>query len=233
MSVIVTITLPAEDFTLGSTLTANPGIRVELERVIPVGDTFFPYFWAADDDIESIEAALRNEADIESFTVVDTANSEALVRVEWATQLDGFLDALVQTNATILEGIGEVDTWRFQLRFDTHDDLTVFYRSCIEHDISLNFESIHNPGIPRDHGREFDLTDLQRETLQIAFEEGYFDVPRRSSLVELADELNISDSAVSQRLRRGIAALLSATFFDSDESAFFDPDESDEMVDNW
>jgi len=53
-----------------------------------------------------------------------------------------------------------------------------------------------------------ELTDDRREALEAALEEGYFEVPRRIDLVELADQLDISDSALSQRLRRGITTVL-------------------------
>lgn len=45
------------------------------------------------------------------------------------------------------------------------------------------------------------LTPKQWEALQLAFEEGYYDQPRSVDLETLADELSISKSAVSQRLR--------------------------------
>ncbi len=45
-----------------------------------------------------------------------------------------------------------------------------------------------------------DVTDKQREALQMAVEEGYYDNPRQTDLGVLADRLDISKSAVSQRL---------------------------------
>ncbi|MFW6017896.1 MAG: helix-turn-helix domain-containing protein [Halapricum sp.] len=46
-----------------------------------------------------------------------------------------------------------------------------------------------------------DITDKQREALMIAVEEGYYDTPRNADLEVLADRLDISKSAVSQRLK--------------------------------
>lgn len=45
-----------------------------------------------------------------------------------------------------------------------------------------------------------DITTKQRETLETALEAGYYETPRETSLSELAEELSISESAVSQRL---------------------------------
>lgn len=217
MTVIASIEVAAEDFTLGGALTANPGIQVRLERVIPIGSTFIPYFWAKDDSVDAIEQALAAEADIESFRVVDSVDSESLIRVEWEEDLDGLLDALAATDATILEAVGEARTWKFQLRFPDHESLTAFYRQCVDRGISLDVQSVHNPGLPESVGFGLDITDAQREALLIALERGYFDVPRQANLTNLADEMNVSDTAVSQRIRRGITALLMATLSESEE----------------
>lgn len=44
------------------------------------------------------------------------------------------------------------------------------------------------------------LTEKQREVLQLAIESGYYDRPRGATLADLAAELDITESAVSQRL---------------------------------
>ena len=44
------------------------------------------------------------------------------------------------------------------------------------------------------------LTDRQYETLKLAWDHGYYEVPRRTDLQELSDRLGVSRSAVSQRL---------------------------------
>jgi predicted DNA binding protein len=45
----------------------------------------------------------------------------------------------------------------------------------------------------------------------LAVRRGYYDIPRRTSMGELAAELGISDQAVSERLRRAIVALVRNT----------------------
>lgn len=60
-------------------------------------------------------------------------------------------------------------------------------------------------------GITFDLTDLtktQRDTLELAVTEGYYDDPKGISLAELAAELNISKSGVSRRLSSIEATIL-------------------------
>lgn len=216
MSVVATVTVDAADFPFGQALTAGTGIRVRLERVVPVGGTSIPYVWATDDTVADIERTLRTETDVDSVEVVDTADGEALVRVEWDEPIDGFLEALGAAGATILEGVGEGETWRFEVRVDDHERLTDFYRACSERGVGLELVSVHHPGVPREFAAGSALTETQRETLRLALETGYFDVPRRTNLVELADRLDVSDSAVSQRLRRGMDAVLAGVLGEGD-----------------
>ena len=53
---------------------------------------------------------------------------------------------------------------------------------------------------------EGDRTDV--EIVTRALELGYFEVPRRATLTEIADELGISDVEASERLRRETASML-------------------------
>ncbi|MFB6185097.1 MAG: helix-turn-helix domain-containing protein [Haloarculaceae archaeon] len=218
MSVIATVEVDASDFVLEDTLAADPDLRIRLEHVVPIGDSIVPYLWIDDDRVEDIQAALDGEENVDSFRILDEANGEALVRVDWAQGIDGLFDAITENGGTVLEGVGERETWRFDLRFEGHDQLTAFYQRCADTGISIALQSVHNPGIPQDVGIEYDLTEAQRETLRTALDRGYFDVPRRTNLVELAERIGISDSAVSQRLRRGTKRILAASLFDAEES---------------
>lgn len=80
-------------------------------------------------------------------------------------------------------------------------------------DLLSTMEERDLPIVTRDIRREQDRTDQsarvdlgaltakQRQTLEIAIESGYYERPRASNLDELANQLDISKSAVSQRLR--------------------------------
>ena len=54
------------------------------------------------------------------------------------------------------------------------------------------------------------ITDKQREALRVATRLGYYDTPRRTDLGSLAEELEISKSAVSQRLNAVESKLVKA-----------------------
>jgi predicted DNA binding protein len=49
------------------------------------------------------------------------------------------------------------------------------------------------------------------EVAQVALEMGYFDVPRRASLAQVATRVSLPDTAASTQLRRGIRHSLEQT----------------------
>jgi len=214
MSVITTVSVSARAVTLGAALTANPGLSVRLERFVPNNDGYVPYLWASSEDVAEIETALGADADDESVDVVDTTNGETLFRMDPVDHGEGVLGVIESGHGTILDGVGQGDTWHFELRFDSHSGVTEFYEACSDRGIQVELEAVHSRGLPRESGFAYDLSEPQREALQLALREGYFEVPRRTNLTELADRLDVSDSAVSQRIRRATETVLSSSLCD-------------------
>lgn len=52
------------------------------------------------------------------------------------------------------------------------------------------------------------LTDRQQEVLEVAYELGYYDVPKESSTTEIAAEFGVDDSTISEHLQRAEHNLL-------------------------
>jgi predicted DNA binding protein len=48
-----------------------------------------------------------------------------------------------------------------------------------------------------------ELSAVERETLSVAAQEGYFEQPRDATLQTLSEEFDVSDTAISKNLRRG------------------------------
>ncbi|MFB6185100.1 MAG: helix-turn-helix domain-containing protein [Haloarculaceae archaeon] len=210
MSVIADVSIPADQFALGSLLEVRPGVKVRLETMIPTSGAMIPYFWVESPDADAVEAALRESPTVEEVLTVDDIGDETLFRVQWSEDIDGLIEALSNFDVVVLEGVGHGDHWTFQLRFPEYDTLSTFYRTLVDKDISVDLSGINNP-METSQGLEFGLTPEQREVLLLALDEGYFSVPREVTLVELAEMLDISDSAVSQRLRRGLTKVLAQT----------------------
>lgn len=213
MSVIAGFSVPAGQFPLTDVLEVRQGIQVRLESMIPTGDMFIPYLWVSNEDVDAVYEALQQSPLSEETRIVDRLETETLFRVDWTTDLNGFVGALNESDAVLLEGNGEGDDWSFRIRFPDRQHLSTFYQRCLDRGISLELTEVYNPFGTRKRDR-FGLTKPQREALLAALEAGYFSVPRGITLQELAAKLGISDTACSQRLRRGLTAVLSTVELD-------------------
>lgn len=56
------------------------------------------------------------------------------------------------------------------------------------------------------------ITEKQREAMETAIRSGYYETPRKTDLGELADTLDISESAASQRLNNAETKLVKSVF---------------------
>lgn len=90
------------------------------------------------------------------------------------------------------------------LEVPDHETLVSVLNSVSETEGSVRTENITTSTLSADASVTInlgELTDKQREALNLAVEYGYYDQPRDATLADLASELDISKSAVSQRLR--------------------------------
>ncbi len=218
MSVIASVEIPAEEFLLDAPLDPERDVELTVETMVPTGEDVVPYLWVPSHLERALLEVLRDRRNVTTVSVVDEVDGYALVRIEWDGHANGVLTSIQQTDAIVTAAVGTGERWTFRLRFPSYEDLSTFYTTCLDHDVPVELVQLHEAVGP-DADHRFGLTRPQREIVVAAYEAGYFDVPRKTTLVELGERLEISDSAVSQRLRRGLASLIDATLLvDSPQS---------------
>jgi predicted DNA binding protein len=216
MTIIAEITLPSATFSLGSAMQTFPDAMIELERVVPLQETIMPLFWIKGGDVVRIESALEAHHQVKTVETLMTTENETLFKVHWSPDASGLTETLLNTDATVLDARGTAESWDFRLRFGSHEDLSTFNISLTEKGIPVTLRRISHQPLSEEGPQ---ISPVQRETLRKAYQRGYFQVPRRINQSELADELEISDSALSQRIRRGVSKLIESDTF-SDETQF-------------
>lgn len=208
MSTIIEFTVPAEEFALYETLCVVPEMTVEVERVVAhADDRIVPYFWTSGGDQDEFERAARDDPSVAELTTLDRRDGASLYRAEWVEDVETVAYAYTQAGATLLNASGKDGRWELQLRFDTEDASSSFQRYLEESDRSAEIHRLYKPTQPR-MGSQPGLTDLQHDTLVTALRAGYYEVPRGLSMDALADELDVSQQALSNRLRRGHRTLV-------------------------
>ncbi|SDR34939.1 helix-turn-helix domain-containing protein [Natronobacterium texcoconense] len=209
MTVVAEISIEADQFLLGQIIAEHAGLSVELERVVPAEQRVMPYIWGYGTDLAAFEKAMAESPNVESITVLDQYDDRALYRIEWEDPAEQLIAGIAETDATILEAHSD-EEWLFRIRFEDHTGLAQFNQYCTEHGISYRLNRVSSLDTAPSNGHEYELTDSQYEALALAVERGYFKVPRAVEYDELAEELDVSVQALSERVRRGTDKVLSA-----------------------
>ncbi|MGM0606491.1 MAG: bacterio-opsin activator domain-containing protein [Halobacteriota archaeon] len=210
MSIEVEFTVPAAKCALGRSLGGDPDVRIEIDRIVPTGETIMPFFWLWGGDCDDFERVAKTEPGIDDISVVDTVENGALFRATWNTDVASTLKAIENADGVLLGARADHVGWRFEVRFPSTDHTSLFNEYCAENSDKIEIVRV-TPTTGRDHGTGFGLTDAQSEALAVAYRLGYFNEPREATLEAVAAELDISPRAVAGRLRRGQAALLEHT----------------------
>lgn len=211
MATIVRARLPASQFALGETLAEIPSAEFEMVRVVADGaDRVRPYLWATvgeERDLDELIAALEADPSAQSVDVQVRLEDELLVELDWVPRVRVLFFVLVEESATILDARAEEGRWQFRIFFPEHESVSATYDFCEEYGLDLEFDQISRltDSFRRDQNG---LTRVQYETISRAYREGYYDVPRRVNLEELADRFGVSHQALSERLRRGHEQLI-------------------------
>lgn len=210
MSVISEFSIPAREFVLGQVLRESTGLSVELDQMIPTGQATIPYFWVIGEGRSSFDAVLREAPELQDFEAVDELDDRTLYRATWTDERNTFLQTIVSHDAVLLEASGSAEAWTFELRFPDSGALSKFHAACRDQGIEITVESLYNPIKPSD-GTVQTITEGQRNLIELAHEEGYFEIPRQITLAELGEDLGISGQSVNERLRRGLGNLVATT----------------------
>ncbi|WP_226479046.1 helix-turn-helix domain-containing protein [Natrinema amylolyticum] len=187
--------------------------RIDVEEIYQskTGETKL-ICWVYGDELESVETALTDDDTVQTFSLLEEQDDRHLYSVTLSERGEAHLT--YPTAAEYDIGYHEItvtkDT-KIRARVPTRAALFAYRDVCREKDIPFRIQRIFRESDPSETEDRYGITARQREALQIALEEGYFDVPRGTTLSAVAAKLDISDQALSARLRRGQANLLRNT----------------------
>ncbi|WP_435062517.1 bacterio-opsin activator domain-containing protein [Halobaculum sp. EA56] len=221
MTVIAEFSVGSDQFPLGRVLAGASDVRVEVERVVPSSGQVMPYLWVRGGDLDAFERAVRADDRVERLVRLDDVDGRRLYRVEWGEEVRGLAYALAEFDATVLEATGN-GGWFFRVRFDDRArvaEVTEFLRDRGIEVVTTRLYALADADEVDGDGASFGLTDTQRRVVTLAVEEGYFEVPRRTTLGDVAGTLGVTEQAVSETLRRGVDAVLRRTLAQLESAA--------------
>lgn len=212
MSVIAHLGISANSFELGRLLEVESGASIRLEDVVWLGTRGIPLLSVEDTARDGFEDDVRDHSAVETLQKVSDHGNRTLYALEWPVSRDPFFRGLSEVEATLLNAVGGTNGWTFEVRLPDYDALTDLREHCSDAQIPVELRGIYRP-TKVGPDAEYGLSDPQRDALVLAVRGGYYSIPRELSTKELAAELDISDQAVTERLRRAIVTLVEHTIF--------------------
>lgn len=209
MSIVADFSVPAASLCLGDTLAAVPSATIELDRLVAHSPTYvMPFIWLINADQQAFEAAVADDASVKDATNTDSFGSSHLYQISWTDIVSDRLELILDHEGVILEARGSGDAWRLWVRFGTRDHFTEFKRHFDQYG-NVTLHAMTNQQTPG--GIHYGVSNKQRDALLAAYDQGYYDVPRTASGKDIAEQLDVSQQAVSNRLRRGVHTLIENT----------------------
>lgn len=149
----------------------------------------------------------RVDSTVRSVNYLRTVNGDHLYNLELRFGSKSPLRRLDPDEFQLFDARGTSERWRVLLWLSSIEPLDACRRTAEREGIDWEIRDVYWKG---SHDPLDELTPVQRETVEAAFELGYFDIPRTVSMKELAAELDVTPNAVSERLRRAERRMFSA-----------------------
>jgi predicted DNA binding protein len=160
---------------------------------------------------DGVDTALTESSSVEEYFLISEVGSIRMYQLV----LDGPRPASLDKrmfHKTFPESVTiRPDGWRIKQQFANRDELTTYREFWRTMDFSFRLDRLYDS-----HSTDAELiglSDKQREALLTAYEEGYFAVPQQTSLDDIAAALDISRSALAERLHRAEAHLIEHFFY--------------------
>ena len=211
MTTVVDLAVPSDRLGGSRAFEQVPDLEFRVDGVIGYAP---PLVEVCGPDRRAVESALEADPRLEVVANVGGDSRERcwLFQIAFDRELKLVSHLISEAGGAIVTAAASDRTWSLELLFEERAAVSRAYELLDRYDFSVRvtrMASVDDTGDVRST-----LTETQYETVVAAYERGYFDVPREVTLRELAAELEVSHQALSERLRRGQAALVSEELLD-------------------
>lgn len=207
----LTVTLP-EMVWIGAVSRAYPDVTFEVLAALPADDQGIGLVELSGGDVLPAVSAMEDHEAVTGVSVVGTTPDEAVIQFETTEPLLLFSaresGVPLQPPITIRDGTATLELTT------SRDRLAAMADQLEAMGMEYNVEWIRESVDP-----ERVLTARQRELVLEAVEAGYYDSPRGCSLTDLADDLGLAASTLSETLHRAEGKIVREFVADLPEEA--------------
>lgn len=189
----LSISLPDATW-VGTVSRAYPGTTITVLAAMPTGETGGGLIRIAG-DTRGVRDAMECQEGITSLAVLRASDDEALVQFDTANPL--LVQSAREAGLPIEPPVWIEDGEATIEVTASHDRLSALGETLGEFGLRYTVEHVFDAVDP-----EALLTDRQRRVLTAAVDRGYYDTPRKCTLTDLAGELGVAKSTLSEVLHR-------------------------------
>lgn len=180
-------------------------IQIEDEEQLQSGPLLF-LIRVTGPSFNELDVALDASPLIEKYSLISEVGSTRLYQLTMTIHRPAAVEKILSSKM-VAEGVTVLpDGWQVKQLFASRDEFTEVRDFARRMDISFQLDRLYES--TSTDTELIGLTDKQREALLAAYEEGYFAVPRQASMAAVADELDISPAALTERLHRAQSHLI-------------------------
>ncbi|MFD1600829.1 helix-turn-helix domain-containing protein [Halobellus rarus] len=207
METVVDATIPTDQFVLEETIERVPDVEFEFVR-FAINDSAcpVPFLWGSTSQPDRLDAALQNDSSTERVSCLSWDDGRGLYSIDWTERAACLIDGFDETGGSVLDVRGTSDRWMVQILFPDRSTASEAFQAWCDDGINPSLSRVSNLSCRSDNMRGLSAT--QHSTIAEAFQRNYYNVPRGTTLAELATDLEVSHQALSERLRRGHSHLV-------------------------
>lgn len=207
METVVDATIPTDQFVLEETFERVQDVEFEFVRLaVHSAGRPMPFVWGSTDEPDRLDAALRDDPTTERVGCQSRGDGRVLYSIDWTEDAARLVDRFAEAGGSVLDVRGTSDRWRIRTLYPDRATASEAFQTWREEGVDPSLSRIGNLSC-RDDGA-VGLSETQHSAIARAFQTDYYDVPRGTTLEELATDFDVSHQALSERLRRGHSRLV-------------------------
>lgn len=191
---------------------AVPEVTIQLESAEqPYSGPVVFFIQVRGSSFDGVDTALNESSSINKYFLISEIQSIRMYQLVLKGARPAFLDKRI-FHRTFTERVTITsDGWRIKQQFANRDDLATYQKFWRTKDFSFRLDRLYDS---RTTDTELiGVSHKQREALLTAYRKGYFAIPQQTSLDDIAEVLDISRSALAERLHRAEAHLIEHFYY--------------------
>jgi len=211
MAILTKVQFSHPNMALADVISSLPETDIRALKEVstdPVSDQSFFVFET--DDSDMLERELAADRTVETAHRVSSYEDQPVYSIEFAPRTLLLGSIVTEQDGFSLNAHRYDDGWIERWQLPDRESLQAVWEYANDQSFEFDIRELYRMS-ERDSVETIGLTKKQRDTLGYAYNNGYFDEPRETTLQDIADSFDISISAASSRVRRGVKNLIESS----------------------